>query len=45
MKIFAVVIFLIGLGTFTAGVIQGTLLDMALGTCCMLLATIVFPNE
>ena len=45
MKIFAVVIFLIGLGTFTAGVIQGTLLDMALGTCGMLLAAGFYPSE
>jgi hypothetical protein len=45
MRIFAVVVFLIGLGTFTAGVIQGVLLDMALGTCCMLVASLFYPNE
>ena len=45
MRIFAVVIFLIGLGTFTAGVIQGTLLDMLLGTCALLLAAGFYPSE
>ena len=45
MRIFAVVVFLIGLVTFTVGGAQGVLLDMALGTCCMLLASILYPNE
>ena len=45
MKIFAIVLFALGLGTFTAGVIQGTLLNMALGTCCMLLAAGLYPSE
>ena len=45
MRIFAVILFLIGLGTFTVGAVQGALLDMALGTCCMLLALMLYPNE
>lgn len=45
MRIFAVILFLIGLGTFTVGAVQGALLDMALGTCCMLLAAGFYPSE
>jgi hypothetical protein len=45
MKIFAIVLFALGLGTFTGGVIQGAVLDMALGTCVLLLAAILYPNE
>lgn len=45
MKIFAIVLFALGLGTFTGGVIQESLLDMALGTCALLLALMLYPNE
>lgn len=45
MKIFAIVLFALGLGTFTVGAVQGALLDMALGTCCMLLAAGFYPSE
>ena len=45
MKIFAIVLFALGLGTFTGGAVQGALLDMALGTCCMLLAAGLYPSE
>ena len=45
MKIFAIVLFALGLGTFTVGAVQGALLDMALGTCCMLLAAGLYPSE
>lgn len=45
MKIFAIVLFALGLGTFTGGVIQESLLDMALGTCALVLALMLYPNE
>ena len=45
MKIFAIVLFALGLGTFTVGAVQGALLDMALGTCALLLASMLYPNE
>lgn len=45
MKIFAIVLFALGLGTFTVGAVQGTLLDMALGTCVLLMAAGLYPND
>ena len=45
MKIFAIVLFALGLGTFTGGVIQESLLDMALGTCAQVLAAGLYPSE
>ena len=45
MKIFAIVLFALGLGTFTGGVIQESLLDMALGTCVLLMAAGFYPND
>ena len=45
MKIFAIVLFALGLGTFTVGAVQGALLDMALGTCVLLMAAGFYPND
>lgn len=45
MKIFAIVLFALGLGTFTVGAAKGALLDMALGTCVLLMAAGFYPND